>query len=80
MTEKIKWNCTIGGGKKAYLSHSFTLVANYPMIKNQGHTGYVNNLSIGNFETQEKCMLACERIALQIIKDLYDSFIQKKVN
>lgn len=72
---KIKWiSSQYGGNKSADLGHNFKLWAVFPLTTTDKYVGYVNSKKIGDFETQEECMNQCEKIAIQIIKELYKEY------
>ena len=73
--KEIKWaNAKYGSSKSANLGHNFVLIANYPLA-NEGFEGFVLGKLIGSFDSQEKCVEACEKVALEIIKDIYKNYI-----
>jgi len=64
-----------GGGKYCMLGHGFDLIACYPMVKDELFEGRVLKKTIGRFNTQEEAINKCEEVAIEIIKDLYQTCV-----
>ena len=67
-----------GGGKYCMLGHGFNMRATFPMIKNELYEGVVLGKSVGRFNTQEEAMEFCEKVATEVIEDLYQSCVVEK--